>query len=177
MEYLEYPINVSVETVYESPTNFPAVTICIKYFAALIFTFKKNISILSLILILKHIFQGNLNAFNGLKPNVYNYIRDYKSQSTAKFFEKISGIKTSIFSDTSRGEDFMQTIGFRLEDMLLSCYYDGYVCSFSNFTNFTTYDRGNCFTFNLVSTNIQTSKQLGSSYGLQLELFNGFDGK
>jgi hypothetical protein len=28
MEYLTYPVSVSVETVYESPTNFPAVTIC-----------------------------------------------------------------------------------------------------------------------------------------------------
>ncbi len=30
MDYLAYPVSVTVETAYESPTNFPAVTICNK---------------------------------------------------------------------------------------------------------------------------------------------------
>ena len=28
MEYLAYPVNVNVDTGYESPTDFPAVTFC-----------------------------------------------------------------------------------------------------------------------------------------------------
>ena len=28
MQYLSYPVNVSVDTSYESPTNFSAVTFC-----------------------------------------------------------------------------------------------------------------------------------------------------
>ena len=118
-----------------------------------------------------------MNAFNGLKPVGFDYIQNFKKKSTSRFFEKISEIKASIYSNSSLGESFMRNISFSLEDMLLSCYYDGDECSSSNFTDFTTYDRGNCFTFNFVSTSIQTSKQLGSNYGLELELFNGFDGK
>ena len=71
----------------------------------------------------------------------------------------------------------MQNISFSLGSMLLSCYYDGTQCNSSDFTQFTTFDRGNCYMFNADTSNIKTSMQSGSFYGLQLELFAGFDGK
>ena len=120
--------------------------------------------------------KGNLNAFNGLNSVGYNYIKSYKNTSSDKFSNMIYGIKTSIYSNSSLGESFMKNISFSLDYMLLSCFYDGNKCYSSNFTQFTTYDRGNCFTFNYITNGIHTSKQSGPFYGLQLELFNGFDG-
>ena len=118
-----------------------------------------------------------MNPFNGYNSIGYNYIQAIKNASNFRFAEKVDIIKTSIYSNSSLGEPFMSNISFSLDYMLLSCLYDRNRCYSSNFTQFTTYDRGNCFTFNYVTNGIQTSKQSGPFYGLQLELFAGFDGK
>ena len=125
-------------------------------------------------------FLGNLNPFNGYNTVGLNYIKNIKSSAALdgkKFSEKLSTVKASIFANRSLGPSFMQNISFSLTDMLLSCYYDGDECNSSSFIQFTSYDRGNCYSFNLNTSNIQTSAQSGPFYGLQLELFGGFDGK
>ena len=94
-----------------------------------------------------------------------------------RFEDIVSGLKTSIYSNNSLGESFMKNISFSLDDMLISCYYEGDKCDSSYFTQFTTYDRGNCYIFNTNASNIKISKQSGSFFGLQLELFAGFDGR
>ena len=72
----------------------------------------------------------------------------------------------------------MSQIGFTLDNMLLSCLYANQItCKSSDFKSYTSFDRGNCFTFNADISNITTSSQTGQYYGLQLELFGGFDGK
>ena len=71
----------------------------------------------------------------------------------------------------------MQNISFDLQPMLISCVYNGVKCDSSDFIQFTTYDRGNCYMFNSNTSKIETSTQSGQFYGLQLELFAGFDGK
>ena len=88
----------------------------------------------------------------------------------------MAGIKSSFYSNNSLGKSFMQNISFQLSDMLLSCVYNGISCDSSNFIQFTTYDRGNCYMFNSNTSSIKTSMQSGPFYGLQLELFAGFDG-
>ena len=88
----------------------------------------------------------------------------------------MSLIKSSIYANDSLGKSFMQNISFQLSDMLLSCTYNGYKCDSSNFIQFTTYDRGNCYMFNSNTSNIEMSTQFGQFFGLQLELFVGLDG-
>ena len=92
------------------------------------------------------------------------------------FNEKLALIKSSIYSNSSLGKSFMQNISFQLSDMLLSCTYNGNKCNSSHFIQFTTYDRGNCYMFNSNTSNLLSSMQSGPFYGLQLELFAGFDG-
>ena len=54
---------------------------------------------------------------------------------------------------------------------------DNYITGLSGYhIQFTTYDRGNCYMFNSNTSSIKTSMQSGPFYGLQLELFAGFDG-
>ena len=97
--------------------------------------------------------------------------------NTGKTYSQIlANIKSSIYANTSLGESFMKSIGFSLSDMLISCTYNQNTCSSSNFTSFTTYDRGNCFMFNFNTTDIKTTTQTGQYYGLTLELFSSFDG-
>ena len=72
----------------------------------------------------------------------------------------------------------MKKIGFDLNDTMLSCLYDNSECNTTYFWEFTSYDKGNCWTFNSVYfKNILHASQTGQYYGLKLELFTGFDGK
>jgi len=122
-------------------------------------------------------FSGNLNSFNGLNDISYNYTTSFKEKNKNQAFLAILNmIKTSIYANSSLGKSFMQNISFQLSDMLLSCVYNGISCDSSNFIEFTTYDRGNCYMFNSNTSSIKTSTQSGPFFGLQLELFAGFDG-
>ncbi len=122
-------------------------------------------------------FSGNLNSFNGLNDISYNYTTSFKEKNKNQAFLAILNmIKNSIYANSSLGKSFMQNISFQLSDMLLSCVYNGISCDSSNFIEFTTYDRGNCYMFNSNTSSIKTSTQSGPFSGLQLELFAGFDG-
>ncbi len=96
--------------------------------------------------------------------------------SSLTFDDKMASIKSSIYANSSLGPVFMKNISFSLDSMLLSCYYDGSKCNSSNFIVYTTYDRGNCYIFNSNASNVKTTIQSGPFYGLQIELFAGFDG-
>ena len=123
-------------------------------------------------------FLGNLNSFNGINSVGYNYIKNKKqSNKNTTFLTILNMIKTSIYANSSLGKSFLKNISFQLSDMLLSCVYNGISCDSSDFIQFTTYDRGNCYMFNSNTSNLLTSMQSGPFYGLQLELFAGFDGK
>jgi hypothetical protein len=70
-------------------------------------------------------------------------------------------------------------LGYRIEDMLVSCRYNFQVCQLSDFVYFYHSQYGNCYTFNGgvydngTSAPIKTSSSTGITYGLQLELFLG----
>ena len=123
--------------------------------------------------------KGNLNPFNATIARTLDYIKSIEKTFYAKTFpQKLKSIKSSIYADSSLGESFMSQIGFTLDNMLLSCLYANQItCKSSDFKSYTSFDRGNCFTFNADISNITTSSQTGQYYGLQLELFGGFDGK
>ena len=141
---------MTVNNVYESPADFPAVTIC------------------------------NLNPFDGSKESAYNYTNSFlqSPNNGNTYSQKLGTMKSQIYADDSRGASFMNTIGFDLSTMLVTCQYNGNDCGLSSFITYVTYDKGNCYIFNFKMTNqsIQTSNQAGQFYGLQLELFSGFDG-
>ena len=97
---------------------------------------------------------------------------------TASFANNIDGLKASIYANASLGEEFMSEIGFDLNETLLSCVYNKIRCDASFFTPFTSFDQGNCWTFNSVNFNAMlTTGQPGKYYGLTVELFTGFNGK
>ena len=68
----------------------------------------------------------------------------------------------------------LQDVGFTLDTMLISCFYNGLKCSKSDFTYNYTYEYGNCYTFN--KNGSRTTKISGAGTGLQLELFVGVPG-
>jgi len=120
-----------------------------------------------------------LNPFNSNKIELQEYIKNFVSQSDnfTDFDSFSDSFKASIYANKSLGEDFMQKVGFDLNDTLLSCVYSNSECDSSNFWEFTTYDRGNCWSFNSIHYNSTLIiNESGQFFGLTLELFTGFDG-
>jgi hypothetical protein len=91
-------------------------------------------------------------------------------------------IKSAIVSDRNLTNDNLKTIGFTIDTMLISCYFDSSPCNSSDFTWSHSYQYGNCYTFNanLDDNNnkkaARTTKKSGPKNGLSLELFVGAGG-
>lgn len=75
-----------------------------------------------------------------------------------------------------------KSLGFSIETMLISCFFNGEKCSAENFTWFISFEYGNCYAFNYhVDNNNNSTKplktsQAGIGSGLTLELFVGSQG-
>ena len=148
--YFSYPVSVSVGSQIEVPATFPAVTIC------------------------------NLNPIDGSKANTKKFINTLSSLPSDSYDLKMIGLKSTIYRNASLGKSFMQEIGFDLNDMLISCFYNNTRCNATDFLTYTSYQQGNCYIFNYKMTQnerLKMSSQTGRFNGLKLELFSGFSGK
>ncbi len=66
-------------------------------------------------------------------------------------------------------------IGFKLNNMLLSCKFNEIDCNYTDFYDFYSFEYGNCYTFN--KKNSQDLRAVGQiKVGLELELYAGNSG-
>lgn len=162
-DYFKYRVNVNVQIIYESPTYFPAITFC------------------------------NLNPFyyprahpyinNILKENNFTYpIKNLTTSKTAMNLTKVLNelVKASLAANTNLTFDERKNLSFNLNEMLISCSFNGISCDVRNFSLIQNYDNGNCYTFNsgkdANGTSVviqQTSLSGPNGGGLELELFVG----
>ncbi|XP_076465407.1 epithelial sodium channel subunit gamma-like [Babylonia areolata] len=69
-------------------------------------------------------------------------------------------------------EDKLRVSGHEINDLLLSCTFNGWQCSPSNFSYFHNYKFGNCYTFNSdKSPMVAKTKFPGPDFGLNMEMF------
>lgn len=86
-------------------------------------------------------------------------------------------LKASVTADKSLSESDLIKLGFTMDTMIISCFFDKKTCNTSSFKWFHDNEYGNCYTFNsLISETLKTSKP-GQAYGLLLELFIGVAGR
>jgi hypothetical protein len=166
VNYYQFQPVVQISVIQEYPTSFPAVTIC------------------------------NLNPFNLGNANTETYIDSLLSASNYSYINTLNSTDSiSQYAGTNNTDELLTdltdtlkrliatdknlttadrlSLGFDLGyDMLLSCAYNRENCDETNFTTFYDYNYGNCFTFNVGSQVLKTSK-VGSGYGLVLELAVG----
>ena len=147
ISYLQYQPVVQVTLIQEFPTLFPAITIC------------------------------NLNPFENLNRSAINQSDFFNEESFNSknieyyFVEAQENFKRAV---TNMGLNQKQAIGFQLKEKLISCTFNNEICDSSNFTSFFDYDYGNCFTYNGGENGIISSTtQIGSKYGLTLEILTG----
>ena len=120
LDYISYRINVNIETVREYETDFPAVSFC------------------------------NLNPYKTddfeIKNKMENIIKTNKS-------ELLNGADMTFKTSQSILKNYISgfgenPFGFKLNDMLLSCFYNSFPCELNGIELFSDYDYGNCFRFN-----------------------------
>lgn len=70
-------------------------------------------------------------------------------------------------------ETTKQKFGFPIDRMIISCRYANEECDLSDFGWFYDRDYGNCYVFNAI--NKFTVRSEGLFYGLQLEVFAGYE--
>ncbi|RNA20730.1 FMRFamide-activated amiloride-sensitive sodium channel isoform X1, partial [Brachionus plicatilis] len=167
LDYFKYEVVVSYKIVSDSPSPFPAITIC------------------------------NLNPFdygtdeytgtylqNALINNSINPYIKLSTNDTAilKVDEIRSIIKAHATADKNLTSDDLKKKGFTIDTMLISCFYNNEECSLEKFHSFRDNDFGNCYTFNdLFDGNnqridsLKTSKS-GPENGLKMEIFVGVSG-
>ena len=90
--------------------------------------------------------------------------------------ETFSIIKANVLADRDITDEFRKNMGFTIESMLISCYYNEKKCNSSDFSYFASFDYGNCYTFNKNDTFTRKTSKYGPSSGLELELFTGVAG-
>ncbi|CAF1004817.1 unnamed protein product [Brachionus calyciflorus] len=164
IEYFQYPFTVHLNVYEKDLVDFPAVSIC------------------------------NLNPFDTSKPHTLKYIKEKlaeKNLSTEvhgtddlpalyQVRQAMKVLKASEMYDRDVNKSFLEyDMGFKLDDMLISCYFNGERCDTTNFTTFFTFEYGNCFTYNKndFEHKIHKTSRSGPNSGLTLELFTGFPGK
>ena len=134
---------------------------------------------------------GNLNSFDTSISGSYDLLNktistfnisytDMKESYISTFNKLNKLLKSNAMSDLkSNSSTTFKDYGFKLESMLISCYFDGTKCTVSDFTYYYTYEYGNCYIFNLYinsSTSLKTISGSGPSNGLNMEIFVGYPG-
>ena len=165
--FFQWQTNTNNNFIRTPDAEFPAVTIC------------------------------NLNSFDMTANNYTSYYinqtlarKNYSSVVTAtnqqNAMQQIADtkemIKAAFMADNSLTNEQLQSFGWTLETMLISCFFDGFPCDATNFTWSYSYDYGNCYTFNYELNDSGNTKapirtaNSGPATGLSLELFVGFPG-
>ena len=88
-----------------------------------------------------------------------------------------SVLKANLIANNSISRDGLEEIGFTIDKMLISCYYNDIECKSEDFTYFHSFEYGNCYTFNSNKRHSRMTSKFGLSSGLSVELFVGIPGK
>ena len=159
ISYFSYGVTTAYSRVYESPSNFPAVTICN------LVTFDTN---------------ANLNYLNKILDDngISRSILHTNSTPAIEQIDLINEIlKANVVSNKTITQSYLQSLGFSIDTLLISCYYNGLKCDSTNFNWYYDPNYGNCYIFNKDNGNVKKTSKYGPKYGLQLELFTGVPSK
>ncbi|XP_064625139.1 FMRFamide-activated amiloride-sensitive sodium channel-like [Lineus longissimus] len=153
-KFYTYPVSTSTAMENNPHLYFPAVTFC-----------NVNPVRRSMMDRLSEGMQGIMQTSNKRPPDING--ADFNApkadmQTQSDFYQLYSLIPPSEKKE----------VGHQLDYMLVDCMWNGRQCSGENFTWFTNWKYGNCFTFNQgVSRSTQISRNSGPLYGLHLQLY------
>ena len=162
--YFSYEVNVSITVKTDVPTTFPAVTIC------------------------------NLNPFDNDDPEVQKIVKEVlltrnftdssipinvveKRLRLLKIKSK-QMVKENVQADKLGDPNIEKNrdLGYEIDRILLSCSFDGVICSSSDFASYYSYEYGNCYIFNFAYNTANLRTVTRTKTGLRMEIFTGIPG-
>ena len=158
MSYFAYGVTTTTRTLFETPTLFPKVTIC-------------NVNWLTT--------EYAYNFLNEIDETLSTLETNFADLS----FNDSATLVNNIWSNTNNAnysEKTLKSLGHNLEDLLLSCSFNGVKCTADDFIWFFDVVYGNCYVFNLGfnrtgnPVKLKESSIAGSYYGLQLGMYTNF---
>ena len=103
-----------------------------------------------------------------------NYTSNYTPLDFVEMHQNL--FKSNAIANVTFTDEDRYKMGFSLEEMLISCYYDGLPCATGDFRRVYTYEYGNCYLFNSGrghGQSVRYASRVGVNSGLRLELFVG----
>lgn len=165
MLYFDYTISVTVQDIPLDLDYFPAVTVC-----------NKNPFDSSKSKTLKYL-KSILNKYNILTNLTISGSNEEDFKTIFLFRRSLNLLKSNVIAENYKNSSELYGLRYTLDDMLISCFFNGVECNSSDFYYFYTFDYGNCFTFNsALNGNTHTTSKTGPRTGLSLELFTGIPG-
>ena len=151
LSYLSFGVSTTTRTLYETPALFPKLTICninpftTKYAMEFLKEINKELN-------------PNIDIFNQTQMNSFNF--SYRTQL-------ISNIKlTGRNRMNALNEREKKLLSHSLKDLMQLCFYNGQICSYTNFTWYFDLSYGNCWQIKIGEFSFP-----GETYGLQIHLY------
>lgn len=163
IEYFAYGTVASVSKYLSTVQTFPAVTIC--NLNALDFNNPNTSAYANWVL-----------TTSKLSPTIVPSSSDYSIYLVRKY---MSIIKSNAFSSVNGNSSYIRGLGYSIESILISCFFNGFECTANDFYWYYSYEYGNCFIFNYDKgdgSSLKTVSQSGPNSGLQVELYAGESG-
>lgn len=163
LTFLSFGTTAQYQVIIEAESEFPAVTLCN------LIAFDPSTNVMSGIYL-----KEKLNE-NNIQPQI-----TLDDSDTA--IKKVTTISTLLKAIAMSETNFScynitrKDLGFSMESMLISCFFNGNKCSASDFLLVYTFEYGNCYTFNNKNGSAKKTKISGPGSGLELELFVGKEG-
>ena len=161
LQYYEFPVTTKVDYPIVNHANFPSVAVC---------NSNPFVTKFAVDTIFAEVFaQVNitLNDQNKTKLEMLN-----------EMLIQDNGLRTEILTNVYNfNESLKKRANFPINEILISCKYEGVDCSWQNFDWFWSYNYGNCYVFNSINVNASNLKirSPGFTNSLTLELFGGFE--
>ena len=166
MSYLSYEVTTTTRIMYESSSQFPKITIC----NCNPFTSKNSTEFLRRI---NEETNPDIDMFNETQIDKLNYT------TKLAFFQNIYNAANVAMLKLSNDEK--KELGHRLEDLLISCQFDGEPCDASDFVWKFDNFFGNCYVFNSglneaknETVDVKNSNVAGSLFGLNIQFYTNF---
>ena len=165
LSYFKYEVITMTRTIYEMPTLYPKVTICMtsKYMSKNALDFLREIN---------HQVEPTVDVFDSQTFNKLSY--DNKTNILNKISEEANYQLLNLTDDKKR------SLSHSLKDILLYCQFNGQTCSPDDFIwKFDNY-LGNCYVFNSGYNSsgerieLKQSYIAGALYGLYMDLYVNF---
>jgi hypothetical protein len=163
VKYFHYEYESHLETIFERPSIFPAITLC--HINSLKSKEAENL----VVDIFKADYGIDLNGNHSLTPH--------------ELIEKLEDVNLKARLRTflpEYGDENRRRLGFSLEDTLIECFYNHHSCDHRDFIWTFSLDYGNCYQFNTgfdadgkQTSHVKESFVPGSQNGLKLMFFLG----